>query len=488
MIGRLLSYAVMFIVPLVNVRTLSVEEYGYYRQFWLILETLTPILILGFSRSLLYYLPRLDTREERGAYITQTVMFLLAGSLIAMGIYWAMGQYLGEGLGAASRAFYWRLCFFTLGWIGTDYMEVIFIAQEKPLAQSVYHATAWGVQAAVVIAASYLSHDVNTIIWALTIYSAVRLLFAIIYTNARYQLSFRGISWQSIREQAHFAVPVGLAGIALILVSQTDKFIISRYMGREAFAVYSVGAFQVPLANIIQTSIGNVTFPMISKYQKAGNIAAMADLWRRATVKTATLFFPMFVFLELTARPFITILFTETYAAATPVFMIYMLLFLRSSVETGAIIQAFNRTGFVFACFAVGFAVNVGLGILLFKAIGRLGVPISAVVTMTAIGVVTLTYSARLVKMSIFDLFPTAELLKRFLAAALPGAVLWLAYRKFPVTNVFELLAACAIYTLMYAIVCWTTKLVTADDLKSMLGRSPAPLESAKAANQRTIA
>ena len=31
MVGRLLSYAVMFIVPLVNVRTLSVEEYGYYR-------------------------------------------------------------------------------------------------------------------------------------------------------------------------------------------------------------------------------------------------------------------------------------------------------------------------------------------------------------------------------------------------------------------------------------------------------------------------
>ena len=476
MIGRLLSYAVMFVVPLINVRTLSVEEYGYYRQFWLILETLTPMLILGFSRSLLYYLPRHDTREERGAYITQTVMFLITGSLIAMAVYSLMGHYLGEGLGAAARAFYWRLCFFTLGWIGTDYMEVIFVAQEQPLAQSIYHATAWGVQAAVVIAASYLSHDVNTIIWALTFYSAARLLFAIIYTNARYQLSFRGVSWQSIREQLHFAVPVGLAGIALILVSQTDKFIISRYMGREAFAIYSVGAFQVPLANVIQTSIGNVTFPLISKYQKAGNLAAMADLWRRATIKTATLFFPMFVFLELTARPFMTILFTEKYAAATPVFMIYMLLFLRSSVETGAIIQASNRTVFVMACFFIGFGMNVGLGILLFKAIGRLGVPISAVFTMTTIGVVTLAYSARLLKMSIVKLFPTVELLKRFLAAALPGAVIWLAYKKFPVTNFGELLAWCAIYTLLYAIVCYVTKLVTFDDVRAMFGRSRAPL------------
>jgi O-antigen/teichoic acid export membrane protein len=242
----------------------------------------------------------------------------------------------------------------------------------------------------------------------------------------------------------------------------------------------------VPLANIIQTSIGNVTFPLISKYQKAGNLAAMADLWRRATIKTATLFFPMFVFLELTARPFITILFTSQYAAATPVFMIYMLLFLRSSVETGAIIQASNRTVFVFACFFIGFALNLGLGILLFKAIGRLGVPISAVFTMTMIGAVTLTYSARLVKMSVFKLFPTAELAKRFLAAAAPGAVLWLAYKEFPVTNIFQLLAACAIYTLMYAIICYVAKLVTFDDVRSMFGRTPQ-LEDAKSAG-RTVA
>jgi O-antigen/teichoic acid export membrane protein len=472
MVGRLLSYAVMFIVPLVNVRTLSVEEYGYYRQFWLILETLTPILILGFSRSLLYYLPRMDTREERGAYITQTVMFLLAGSLVAVGIYSLMGHYLGEGLGAAARAFYWRLCFFTLGMIATDFMEVIFVAQEQPLAQSVYHASAWGMQAAVVIAASYLSHDVNTIIWALTYYSAARLIFAIVYTHARYKFSLHGVSWQTIRDQAKFAVPIGLAGIALILVSQTDKFIISRYMGREAFAIYSVGAFQIPLANIIQTSIGNVTFPLISKYQKAGNIPAMVDLWRRATIKTATMFFPMFVFLELTARPFITILFTPQYADATPVFMIYMLLFLRSSVETGAIIQSFNRTAFIFVGFFIGFAVNVALGILLFKWIGRLGVPISALITMTAVNTANLIYSARLVKVPFFTMFPTTELLKRFIAAAVPGVVLWIAYQKYPVTNVVELLAACAIYTAMYALVCLGTKLVTADDVRAILGRS----------------
>jgi len=33
MLGRVLAFGVMFLVPMVNVRALSVEEYGYYRQF-----------------------------------------------------------------------------------------------------------------------------------------------------------------------------------------------------------------------------------------------------------------------------------------------------------------------------------------------------------------------------------------------------------------------------------------------------------------------
>ena len=72
------AFAVAFFVPMVNVRSLSVEEYGYYRQFWLLFSTLVPILILGFPRSLLYYFPRSETRAEKSVYVTQTVAFLLS--------------------------------------------------------------------------------------------------------------------------------------------------------------------------------------------------------------------------------------------------------------------------------------------------------------------------------------------------------------------------------------------------------------------------
>jgi len=471
-LGRVFTYAVMFFVPLVNVRTLSVEEYGYYRQFWLLFETLTPMAILGFSRSLLYYLPRVETREEQSAYITQTVLFLTLGSLVAMGVYAVMAIQFGEGLGATARAFFWRLCVFTLFMVVTDFLEVLFAAQRRPVAQSTYHATVWGLQAVVVMAVSYLTRDVSAIIWAVTLFGLARFLFGITYTNAHYGLSLRVVSRRSLREQASFAVPVGLAGIGVILITQTDKFIINRFMGREAFAIYSVGAFQVPLTNIIQGSISNVTFPMMAKYQKAGQYAELVGLWQRSLMKSVVLFFPIFVFLEVTARPFITILFTEQYADATPVFMIYMLLFLRSSIETGAIIQVFNRTVFSVVGFFIGFGVNVILGILLFKTMGRSGVPLAALITLTTLSVASLWYAAKLLGTPLFKLVPVQPLTKRFLVAAAPGAILWLLYQKWPVTNVYQMAVAGILYAALYAGLCAWTRLVTVDDLKALVGRT----------------
>ena len=471
-LGRVFTYAVMFLVPLVNVRTLSVEEYGYYRQFWLLFETLTPMAILGFSRSLLYYLPRVETRGEKSAYITQTVLFLALGSVVAMGIYAVMAIWFGEGLGATARAFFWRLCFFTLFMVVTDYLEVLFVAQRRPVAQSAYHVTAWGLQAIVVMAVSYLTRDVSAIIWAITLLGLARFVFGILYTNSNYGLSLHAVSRGSLREQASFAVPVGLAGIGVIMITQTDKFLINRFMGREAFAIYSVGAFQVPLANIIQSSISNVTFPLMAKYQKAGQYAELIGLWQRSLMKAVVLFFPIFVFLEVTARPFITILFTEQYADATPVFMIYLLLFLRGSIEAGAIIQVFNRTVFSVVAFFVGFVVDVILGILLYKTMGRLGVPLAALLTLTTLSAASLWFSAKLLGTSLLKLVPAWPLTKRFLVAAAPGVILSLLYQRWPVTNVYQMGAAGLLYSGLYAGLCAWTRLVTVDDLKALVGRT----------------
>lgn len=469
----MLAYAVMFMVPLVNVRTLDVEEYGYYRQFWLLIETLSPLLILGFPRSLQYFMSHSETREEQSAYLTQSVLLPACAAVIGILVYAVMAHTLAQGLGSTARAFFWRLSLITFCLVSTEFMEILFVSERRPVAQSVYHFSAAGTQAVCVMLASFMTHDVNSIVWTIACFALARFLFGIGYVHTRYGLSLAYVSSRTIKNHLSFAVPLGLAQVALTFVAQTDKFVISRYLGREAFAVYAAGAFQIPFATIVLASIANVTFPRMVEYQRIANYGAMVTLWRNAVLKTVVLFFPTFVFLEIMARPFITILFTEKYAAAAPVFMIYLLLFLHSSADSGAIIQAHKRNGFLLKGLLVAFVFNLILSLALFRTIGRIGAPLATVITMTIYHGINLWYSAKLCGKSFFDLVPVRGLVARFGAAVVPGVMIWLLVRGRPVTNFVELVIAGAIYGVVYLAICAYTRIFTLADLRAMLGRTP---------------
>jgi O-antigen/teichoic acid export membrane protein len=470
-LGRVFAYAVMFLVPLVNVRTMDIEEYGYYRQFWLLIETFLPMLILGFPRSLQYFWSHADTKEERSAYLTQSVLLPGCAAVLGVLVYAVMAHTLGEGMGSTLRAFFWRLSVITFCLVTTEFMEILFISERRAVAQAVYHFTVAGTQAVCVMAASALTHDVNSIVWTITCFALARFLFGVGYTHSRYRLSLEHVRSRTIRNQLSFAVPLGLAHVALTFIAQTDKFVISRYLGREAFAVYTAGAFQIPFANIVRSSIAYVTFPHLVEYQRIANYGAMVTLWRNAVLKTVVLFFPTFVFLEVMARPFITILFTEAYADATPIFMMYLLLFLHSSADSGALIQAHKRNGFLLKGLLAAFGFNLVLSISLFKAMGRIGVPLATVITMSIYHGVNLWYSAKLCGASFFDLVPVRGLVARFGVALVPGAMIALLVRDRPVTTFVELLAMGLIYGVAYAGICAYTKIFTLADLRSMLGK-----------------
>lgn len=470
-LGRVLAAVVMFFVPIVNTRTLTLEAYGYYKQFWLVVDTLAQILVVAFPHSLLYYFPRCETNREKSVYFTQTVIFLAVMSGVAVVIYTVMGHVLGAGLGALVRAFYVRISLFTVFVMISSYMDTVFVAEREPLGQAIYLGATSSLQALVVIVASASTRDVNMIIWALTVFALAKFSFAAGYGVIRYRPSWASVSFSTFKNQLSFALPVGLTSIVLILLAQTDKFIINRFLGRQAFAIYAVGAFQVPFVAIIRTSVTQVTFPLMSEYQKRGDEAAINDLWQRALFKTTVLFFPIFVFLELSADRVIRLLFTNTYAAATPVFMIYLLLFLRTSVETGSIIQSFKKTGFILKVYTAGFFINLGLSIALYQWIGRLGVPLGTVITMWAINVVNLTYGSRLLGVGFFDLLPIAGLAARFLVAVVAAVPAYLLYRYVDVNNVLELAGVGVVYGVTYLALCFRFHYIAWDDLKSLLGK-----------------
>lgn len=475
--GRVAAYMVLFFVPLVNVRTLSQNDYGVYRQFWLLFETLSAIFIMSFPNSLFYYLPRAETHKEKSIYVTQTLVFLVVMGFLSWGAYGVLHAVLREGLGAVVEQYFWAFCLFTLFTMVSRYMDSLFVADRQPGRQSIYHMVTNILQALLVILLSWYTRDITLMVWGLTGFSFLKFLFTILYTRSAYGISLRFISMHSIQEQFSYALPLGLSSIVLILFTQTDKYIITHYMGSAAFAIYSVGAFQVPFVNIIRGSVTNITFPLMSELQKQGKYAEIVDLYQRATLKTSVLFYPIFVFLAVSAKEFITILFTQQYAEAAPVFALYLLLFVRSSVETGSILMIFRKNIFLLEVFLAGFIANVLLSIILFNKFGWLGVPIATVLVTYAVSVVNMIRAAKLLNVSFFQILPWGKMGARLLAAAVPGIIPWLFYSNLYIDSFRSLCGIGLLYFAVYALLSFKLGFVRWDDIRSMLGRTSRAAE-----------
>jgi O-antigen/teichoic acid export membrane protein len=351
-------------------------------------------------------------------------------------------------------------------------MERLFVAEQQAERQAAFIAAAYGGQALVVILTAILTRRLDLIVWGLVAFAFARMAVTFLYCIPVYRPSLGACSIKSFKEQFSYAIPLGLATVVLLVFAQTDKYVIIYFLGRETFAVYSVGAYQLPFVDIVRNSIMNVVFPLMAQHQKEGKTGEILALWRRATLKTAVVFFPIFVFLEVSARPFVSILFTEEYVDATPVFMIYLLVFLRTTLDTTSVLMVFKKTAFMFKVNVVSVAFHIVFCISMYRAFGWLGVPAATVVAMYLQNGINLVKSARLLETPIYRLMPWGQLVIRFLVAALVGVGLYLGYRVYPVDSFIKLALAAACYFAVYLAIILTFRLITVDEIKAVFGQT----------------
>ena len=77
LIAKTLAFMFAFALPVLLTRSLSQNEYGLFKQVFLIITTATALLPLGFGMSAYYYLPRENDMRRRGQIILNILLFNL---------------------------------------------------------------------------------------------------------------------------------------------------------------------------------------------------------------------------------------------------------------------------------------------------------------------------------------------------------------------------------------------------------------------------
>ena len=371
MTAKIIGFGFSFMLPLLVVRYLTQDEVGHYREAFQVIMNAVAILPLGFSMSAYYFLAR-ESVERRSAAIFNILLFNFVVGGLACLLLFLFPQMLGNlfrsdeltQLAPKIGVVIWI-------WIFSTFLETIAIANQEARIATLFIVLAQFSKMLLMCGAVFVFATVESFIYAAMIQGIIQTFILLNYVRSRFPGFWRGFDLSFFRQQLVYAVPFGLAGILWIAQNDIHNYFVGYKFSSADFAIYAYGCFEIPLIAMLAESVTAVLIPRMNALQLAGEKDEMIRLTARAMQKLAFFYFPIYVFLLITAHTFIVTLFTEKYEASASIFVINLTLLPFSIFISDPIVRSYKELGRLFLLTRI--AVLIGLVGVLYFGLGHFG-------------------------------------------------------------------------------------------------------------------
>lgn len=346
--AKIVGFAFSFCVPLVVVRYLPQDEVGHYRAAFLVIANAIIVVPLGVSMSAYYFLAR-ETEERRSSCILNILVFnFVVGGIAALFLY-LFPQSIGSIFQSAEITRLAPLIGIVIWiWIFSSFLETVAIANQEARVATVFIISAQFTKALSMCTAAFAFATVEAFLYAAVIQGAIQTLLLAWYLTSRFPGFWRRFDLAFLREQLVYAVPFGVAGTLWLAQTEIHSWFAGHRFSPADFAVYAYGCFEIPLIAMLAESVTAVLIPRMNVLHGDNDRDEMVRLKARAMQKLSFIYFPVYVFLLITANTFITTLFTQKYAASASVFVVNITLLPFSILITDPIVRSYKELGRVF--------------------------------------------------------------------------------------------------------------------------------------------
>lgn len=348
----------MLLSPVLLTRVFTLEAFGQYREFIVYSMLLSGIIQFAINTNLIYFIPKYRGRERQS--VTHTALLILAASCIGIVAIYLLREPI---LAKTSYDFHVPLLAFIFFYLNLDFFENYLLGKKRTDHVLYFSTGRVFLRTGALVIAAVLSRDVIVVIWTLVGVELVKCSFVAV---ALRRVFTRRLDRALLKEQLRYIVPLGSSSALAQLNNQLANLFISIKMGAERLALYSIGNQQIPIMNIVRSSVMDVLFPEMTQTGEAERL----QLWRRANVVFCALVFPVYAVFFCYAHPFIETLFTAKYLPAVPLFRIYLTMLVIQCFEMGTPLRAMNQNKYYVFGLLLDLAVNIGLLFLLFRPVG----------------------------------------------------------------------------------------------------------------------
>ena len=423
LVAKTAGFALTIALPLVLVRTLSQLEFGLYKQAFLIVGTMVTVLPLGFGMSAFYFLPR--QRANHPAVVLHILLVHLAVGAVAAAVLLLWPGVLATIFGSVDLVPYAPLLAAVIvTWTVASFFEIIPVACQDLAASTVFIVGSQASKTVVFLVAAWAGGSIAALIGDAILQGVVQIVVLIVYMRSKFPGFWRSFDPGMLRTQASYALPLGLSSLVLKLQTDLPHYFVAHAFGASAYAIFAVGVFNLPLVGLLRESVGSVMLPRVSRLEQDEDRREILLLLARVARKLAIVYFPMYVFLLIVGREFITLLFTSQYAASWPIFAVYITVIPAGVLVLDPITRAYAEQRFFLlklrlALFATMTAVFV-------FGISRLGL-LGTIVVVVAVQVIGTAGAAaglsRVMQLRAADFAPFAVLGRILAASAAAGGV-----------------------------------------------------------------
>ena len=422
--GRAASYLVLFLVPVILVRTLSKNDYGYYAQFLLIYNLFFTILQFGFHKAFYFFFPKYD--KYKSYFVTNTYIIFLFTGILVLFLLTILKEYIAQLFNASDLSSLISLCgLHLLFMLLACPFEDILVIESKAEKAALVAFLSQVFRGIFIITFVLVFKTVSSAIIGLICYSFLRFLSYSVFIHAYFGIRFDNKNVGFLKQQVQYATPLGLAGILKATNSNVDRLILAAFFTPEIFAIYSVGKFKIPFINMFFNSVSEVALPRLVELLKSNRVQEFLRLWKKLIIRLSVVGIGTFFFLQIVAYDLITLIFTDEYETSVPVFRIILLLILGPMMLYGNILRAMGHTKDIFRSYLIAFILSIPLTFFMVKYFGLIGAAISGVSAYYVNAIFQLVFSIIRLGKKFTEVFPISIQFKMGIICIFISAILF---------------------------------------------------------------
>jgi O-antigen/teichoic acid export membrane protein len=465
-IGRSFGFVAAFAIPIVLTRVLDQAEFGTYKQLFLVYSTLFGLAQLGMAESLYYFIPKHSGMA--GQHIANAVLTLAGVGIVSLTLLMlSSGAIAGWLTNPQIAAGVVPLGVFLALTLVTAPLEIVLVSRGRYTGAALTYAASDLVRVACLVTPGVLIGTVSSVMWGAVGYALARVGAMLWVFRREVVTGFRAdvAMW---RGQLTYALPFALAVGVEIVQANFHQYVVATRFDAATFAIFAVGVLQIPLIDVIATSVANVMMVKMSG-EGSGDPRKALALWHDTTVRMSLVVFPLVAFMLVAARDIIVLVFTDAYLASVPVFQLSAFAILPTCLCVDAVLRAHAQTKVLFGLNLLRLgtvALLIGWFLTAFGLPGAVAATLCATVLARALGLARI---GGLLGVGLVDLLPWKRLTMTAAFAAVAALPAMWVHGTVVKPGLFELLMVATVYSFAFVVLCaWNGSL-------SWFALQPAP-------------